>query len=256
MSADTLAMPAAAPTPVVDHVRADQQAPPTLVTQRVDEPLLDEIAEDEADSRQPVFGTLAERHAMVEQHIALADHIARRLCPPTVSREDFIQVARLALVQAAERFDPDRGVPFAGYAGVVVSGRLKHYLRDSCWDVRVPRSLQETWLRAGKARDTLSQRLGRSPSIAELATELGVDEEHLLASIPVGDSWTVTRFEGLAPREKARGSRPTGATRTPLSTTGSGCARPSPRCLTGSATSCACTTSRRCRSASSPSASA
>ena len=193
MSADTLALHATA-APVVDHL-----APPTLVTQRVDEPLVDDIVENDAPGSQPVFGTLAERHAMVEQHIALADHIARRLCPPTVSREDFIQVARLALVQAAERFDPSRGVPFAGYAGVVVSGRLKHYLRDSCWDVRVPRSLQETWLRAGKARDALSQRLGRSPSIAELATELGVDEEHLLASIPVGDSWTVTRFEGLAP---------------------------------------------------------
>ena len=198
MSVDTLAP--AAPELVTSE----------FVSQRTlaDDALLDGTQHDrtqqdgEQDApRDPA--TQAERHRLVEEHVALADHIARRLCPPTVSREDFIQVARLALVQAADRFDPSRGVPFAGYAGVVVSGRLKHYLRDSCWDVRVPRSLQETWLRAGKARDALSQRLGRSPSVAELAAELGVDEEHLLASMPVGESWTVTRFESLAPDGEA-----------------------------------------------------
>jgi RNA polymerase sigma-B factor len=119
------------------------------------------------------------------------------MAPASVPLEDFIQAARLALVQAAQRYDPLRFVPFAGYASVVVTGRLKHYLRDACWDVRVPRGLQETWLRAGKARESLTQRLGRAPTVAELAAELEVEEEHLLASMPVGDAWTVTRFEGI-----------------------------------------------------------
>jgi len=134
---------------------------------------------------------------LVEEHLGLADHIARRMRPPSVAREDFVQVARLGLVQAAHRYDPERGVPFAGYASAVVSGRLKHYLRDLCWDIRVPRALQETWLRTGPVRETLTQKLGRAPTVAELAAEMGVDEEHLLEAMPVGDAWTVTRFEGM-----------------------------------------------------------
>jgi RNA polymerase sigma-B factor len=135
--------------------------------------------------------------ALVEEYLSLADRIARRMAPPTVPLEDFVQAARLALVQAARRYDPQRFVPFPGYASVVVAGRLKHYLRDMCWDVRVPRGLQETWLRAGKAREELTHRLGRAPTVSELAAELDVDDEHLLASIPIGDAWTVTRFEGI-----------------------------------------------------------
>lgn len=132
---------------------------------------------------------------LIEDHVDLADRIARRMAPPSVSFEDFVQAARLALVQAALRYDATRRVPFAGYASIVIAGRLKHHLRDACWDVRVPRTLQETWLRAGKAREGLAQRLGRSPTMAELAAEVGVDEEHLLAAIPVGDAWSVTHFE-------------------------------------------------------------
>ncbi len=166
-----------------------------------------DVADD--DSRALDQAAAEEVGRLVESHVWLADRIARRMAPPSVARDDFIQAARLALVQAAHRYDGERGVPFAGYASVVISGRLKHYLRDMCWDVRVPRRLQETWLRAGKAREVLNQRLGRPPTVAELAVELGVDEEHLLAAMPVGDAWTVTRFEGMGVADDAEGWEPT-----------------------------------------------
>ena len=135
--------------------------------------------------------------ALVEEHLGLADRIARRLTPAGQAREDFVQVARLGLVEAARRFEPGRGVPFSAYASTVITGHLKHHLRDRCWSVRPPRRLQDLWLQATATRDRLSQRLGRAPTVAELAGALEVSEVQLVEALGAQQAWSADSFERL-----------------------------------------------------------
>ncbi len=80
--------------------------------------------------------------ALVEDHLPLAARIARTYRGRGVEDDDLLQVARLALVKAAERFDPDRGA-FAPYAASTIRGEVKRYFRDHAWSVRPPRRLQD-----------------------------------------------------------------------------------------------------------------
>jgi RNA polymerase sigma-B factor len=79
---------------------------------------------------------------LVEDHLPLAARIARTYRNRGVEDDDLLQVARLALVKAAERFDPDRG-DFAPYAASTIRGEVKRYFRDHAWSVRPPRRLQD-----------------------------------------------------------------------------------------------------------------
>jgi RNA polymerase sigma-B factor len=120
-------------------------------------------------------GARQRRNALVEEHRGLAERYVRRYANRGVARDDLRQTALLALVQAADRFDPELGVEFGAFAGRTIDGTLKRYFRDRTWAVRPPRSLQELHLRLRRADDELSQRLCRRPTVAELAQE--VDED-------------------------------------------------------------------------------
>ncbi len=97
--------------------------------------------------------------------------------------EDLTQVAMVGLLKAIERFDPDRGFAFSSYAMPTMLGELKRYFRDSAWAVHVPRGVKERAVELAGATDELSSRLGRSPSLTELAEELGATQEQTLEAI-------------------------------------------------------------------------
>jgi len=102
--------------------------------------------------------------------------------------QDLRQTARAGLIAAIDRYDPDYGNPFVAYAVACVVGELKRYLRDTSWRLHVPRTLKEQAMRVCKLADQLQQTLGRSPTIAELAQRLGVDEEEVLEALAVAQS--------------------------------------------------------------------
>jgi RNA polymerase sigma-B factor len=110
--------------------------------------------------------------------LPLARRLAHRYQGPREQLEDLVQVASLALFRALQRFDPDRGVDFPAYAIPVICGELKRYHRDFSWSVRPPRPLQERALLVRRHRNQLAARLGRTPTLAELAAccELSVEE--------------------------------------------------------------------------------
>ena len=83
--------------------------------------------------------------------------------------EDIVQVGTIGLIKAIDRFDCERGVEFPTFAMPTVVGEIKRFFRDTSWSVRVPRRLQELRLALTKASDELSQKLDRSPTVAELA---------------------------------------------------------------------------------------
>jgi RNA polymerase sigma-B factor len=98
-------------------------------------------------------------------------------------REDLEQVARLALLQAARRFDPARGCQFSSFATEIIQGHLRHYLRDRVTTVRIPRLWWELSPSVLRLRERLLQALGREPTADELAVRLGVSERHVLGAL-------------------------------------------------------------------------
>lgn len=94
----------------------------------------------------------------------------------------------MALMKAIQRFDPEAG-NFAPYAASTVSGELKRHLRDKAWSVRVPRGLQEASLQVGRAARDITQQLGRTPSVADLVEETGMDEETVVEALAAGGAY-------------------------------------------------------------------
>ena len=134
---------------------------------------VDALAADLADETDPT-----RRAELVElivlQMLPLADGLAMRYSGRGVETEDLLQVARIALVKAVNRYRPGAGPGFAAFAHPTISGELKRWFRDHGWAVRPPRRIQE--LRAGLAveEERLRHVLSRDPQDAELARVLGV----------------------------------------------------------------------------------
>lgn len=126
------------------------------------------------------------RSQIVERYDDLAQQLARKFQGRGIALDDLVQVARFGLMNALDRFDPNRGVKFSTYAGRTMVGEIKHHFRNHSWSVRVPRSLQNLFLRTSDAVQTLSQQLGRGPTIAELADYLDVSEAEVLDALEAG----------------------------------------------------------------------
>lgn len=158
---------------------------------------------DEPDERQALqdkfaafarTGDVGLRDELVAAHLGLAEYLARRFANRGEPLDDLIQVASVGLLKAVNRFDPSRGVAFSTYATHTIVGELKRHFRDKGWAVRAPRRMQELYLRVGKVVARLGQELGRSPTIAELAAEVGVSEEEILEALEAGQAY---RFASL-----------------------------------------------------------
>jgi RNA polymerase sigma-B factor len=125
-------------------------------------------------------GDQAARDALVERFLPLATQLARRYHRGNEPLEDLVQVASVGLLKAVGRFDPARGTAFSSFAVPTIAGELKRHFRDKGWAVRVPRDLQELALRVDRATDRLVHRLGRAPTVSEIADDLGVTIEQVL----------------------------------------------------------------------------
>lgn len=136
--------------------------------------------DDRALIRRMRRGDAAARAELIERYLPLAIRLAQRYRPANDTADDLVQVASLGLVNAIDRYDPDREVSLSSYAVPTILGELKRHFRDRGWAVRVPRDLQELALRVLRANDALGRRLGRSPTAAELADELGVTAEQVV----------------------------------------------------------------------------
>ena len=121
--------------------------------------------------------TESERDRRVLDNLGLAQSLARAYFRDDPSHdEDLVQVAYMGLVKAATRYRCDNGSSFAAFAVPTISGELKRHLRDHGWYVRPPRHIQEARHHLREAEGRLTQRLGRAPSVAELADDLGESE--------------------------------------------------------------------------------
>lgn len=135
------------------------------------------------------------RDELVFRHMDLAKALARRFMGRGEPLEDLIQVALYGLINAVDRYDPDRGTKFTTFAIPTILGELKRHFRDAAWTMHLPRGLQELNQRAYKLIDALTQQLGRPPTMAELAQELGVSEEQVIEALDAANAYEVMSLE-------------------------------------------------------------
>ncbi len=160
---------------------------------RPDPELVDELFASYAQER-----SWAIRNQLVELHMGLAMHIARRFGRGRSGTEDLEQVALLGLLKAVERFDPARGVTFGTFAGRTIEGEIKRHLRDTTWEVHVPRSLKDLHVSVRSVSEELAQRLGRAPSTHEIADELDVGTDDVLEALATGTARTPESIDAPA----------------------------------------------------------
>ncbi|HSM01969.1 MAG TPA: SigB/SigF/SigG family RNA polymerase sigma factor [Acidimicrobiia bacterium] len=152
----------------------------------------DEVGELIARHRE---GDARAQAELVERHQGLVRYLARRFAGKGEPIEDLEQVASIGLLKTIERFDPERGVQFSTYASATIIGELKRHLRDRAWSMRVPRGLKQASLRLGRIEQELTQRLGRSPRISELAGAAEMSEEDVIEALDAGGTYSLTSLD-------------------------------------------------------------
>ncbi|WP_037911238.1 RNA polymerase sigma factor SigF [Actinacidiphila yeochonensis] len=155
------------------------------------------LAELRADSPERAYV----RDTLIELNLPLVRYAAARFRSRNEPMEDIVQVGTIGLIKAIDRFDCERGVEFPTFAMPTIVGEVKRFFRDTSWSVRVPRRLQELRLALTKASDELSQRLDRSPTVAELAGCLGVSEEDVVDGLAVGNAYTASSLDSPPPED-------------------------------------------------------
>jgi RNA polymerase sigma-B factor len=140
-------------------------------------------------------GDPALRDALAKLHLPLVEYLARRFKDRGEPLDDLIQVGSVGLLKAIDRFDLGRQVEFSTYATPTIVGELKRHFRDKGWAVRIPRRLQELSLRLNKIIAQLTQDLGRSPTVAEIAKSAGVSEEEVLEALESGQAYSTTSLD-------------------------------------------------------------
>lgn len=139
------------------------------------------------------------RDAIIERHQALVLSLAQKFARPGVPADDLAQTAWIALIGALDRYDPSHRTKFTTYAVHCMVGEIRRYFRDRTWAMKVPRTLQEIHTALPRRQEELVQRLGRSPSLAEMAEAFGVSDETLLEAMELGKAY---HLRGLEDRQE------------------------------------------------------
>ncbi|HVF32317.1 MAG TPA: SigB/SigF/SigG family RNA polymerase sigma factor [Acidimicrobiales bacterium] len=135
------------------------------------------------------------RERLVNAHLGLAGSLASRFGSRQEAHDDLHQAALLGLLHAIDRFDPTRGVQFTTFAWATISGELKRHFRDRTWGVRVPRRVQELYLTTAEAMDALTNSLGRSPTVAEVAERIGTSEEEVVEALEARSAYRLASID-------------------------------------------------------------
>ena len=128
-------------------------------------------------------GDEAAREQALVELMPLVRALASRYSGRGEPLEDLVQVGSVGLIKAVDRFDVDRGVEFSSYAVPTIVGEIRRHFRDKAWAMHVPRRLKELSVRLSRVLDELTTELGRSPTIAELAEAVGVEEEEVIDAL-------------------------------------------------------------------------
>ncbi|MFG2074759.1 SigB/SigF/SigG family RNA polymerase sigma factor [Nonomuraea maritima] len=135
------------------------------------------------------------RERLVAMHDGLVAEVTRRYRYRGEPMEDLRQAAYVGLMKAVNGYDPSLGHEFRGYAMITMMGEVKRHFRDRTWAVRVPRVYQERRIELNKATAELTQTLGHSPTVAELATRLNISEEEVLLALEASTAYSALSLD-------------------------------------------------------------
>ncbi|WP_225630489.1 RNA polymerase sigma factor SigF [Streptomyces solaniscabiei] len=120
------------------------------------------------------------RNTLIEMNMSLVRFAAGRFRGRGDDMEDIVQTGMIGLIKAIDRFELSREVEFTSFALPYIVGEIKRFFRDTTWAVHVPRRLQELRVELAKAREELSSRLDREPTVSELATLMNISEKEVV----------------------------------------------------------------------------
>lgn len=146
---------------------------------------------------------------LIEAHLPLVRSIAHRYSGHGEDLDDLVQLGAVGLIKASKRFDPSRGVTFGTFAAPAIEGEIRRHLRDRAQPIRIPRRLDRMSSELRRYESELSAKLGRAPTLPELAGALGVEERDVeraldaqqaraAISIPEGELELGTALQSLA----------------------------------------------------------
>ncbi|MFJ7337956.1 RNA polymerase sigma factor SigF [Streptomyces sp. NPDC101116] len=199
----------AAQAPATQAPAAQAQGAPAQAASPEAAPAVAQRSSRGADTRaltQVLFAQLKElqpgtpehdrvRGALIEANLPLVRYAAARFRSRNEPMEDVVQVGTIGLINAIDRFDPDRGVQFPTFAMPTVVGEIKRYFRDNVRTVHVPRRLHELWVQVNSATEDLTTSFGRTPTTTEIAERLRITEDEVLSCIEAGRSYHATSLE-------------------------------------------------------------
>ncbi len=130
-------------------------------------------------------GDKVARDKVYEENIGLIYSVVKRFAGRGVEAEDLFQIGSIGLLKAVDKFDTSFEVKFSTYAVPMIIGEIRRYLRDT-GIIKVSRSLKESQYRVFKIREDLEKKLGREPSVTELAGAAEISLEELNMVLEAG----------------------------------------------------------------------
>lgn len=123
------------------------------------------------------------RERLARNYLPFARSIARRFAMHNEPIDDLEQIASIGLLKAIDRYDLERDVALTTYAMPTIVGELRRHFRDRVWAVHIPRGVQDLAVRVNRSTGELTTKLGRAPTVAEIAKELDRSEEDVVEAI-------------------------------------------------------------------------
>lgn len=141
-----------------------------------------------------------QRSLIIRRCLPLADNMARRYRDRGEPLDDLVQVARMGLLNAVNRFDLDTGTDFLSFAVPTITGEIRRHFRDHGWAVKVPRRIKDLQMQLKVASEELSRQLHRAPNASEIAEYLNMDRALIIDAMIAGSNYSVLSFD-VSPRE-------------------------------------------------------
>ena len=136
-------------------------------------------AETDALLHRAKDGDAAAREKLVEGNLRLVLSVIQRFSGRGENADDLFQVGCVGLIKAIDNFDVNQNVKFSTYAVPMIMGEVRRYLRDNTSSIRVSRSLRDTAYKAIYARERLTRKNSKEPTIMEIANEIGISKEEI-----------------------------------------------------------------------------
>ena len=140
-------------------------------------PLLSE-EEKETLFQEIAKGNKQARETYIKGNLRLVLSIIQRFTNANENIDDLFQIGCIGLIKAIDNFDTSLNVKFSTYAVPMIIGEIRRFLRDNS-SLRVSRSLKDTAYKAIYARDSLTRKNLKEPSMEEIATEIGISKEDI-----------------------------------------------------------------------------